>query len=454
MAGLFGALNTSTSGLRAQQVALQTTSHNLANVNTNGYSRQRVTMEANLPQSYAGIGQIGTGVLLNGVIRVTDDFVTMQLQNEQASLTRYQQESDIIGQLEAIYNEPSPTGIANRLSELFVSWSSLASYPESISSKTMVIRQTETFLNTVNYAADRMEELADESLSLINKDILDFNHTILQLKGLNDQIFNARIKGEMPNDLMDSRDQLVGQLKNIAGVKADTDDKYGRAFISLDGQEIVTAKEVKELHIVEAPDGSQSYHIAAKNEAAQESNQVEIASGSMKGLIQARGVVLEKQAGLADFMTNLTSAVNDIYSEGGSPNAGFFISSNGSFEINQALLDDPSQLITGSAVDNSVSGDGSRAKAIADLQQTSTLFDQYNTMVTNMGIVKQQADNMVVNQTDLTALLEQRQASISGVDINEEVVNMIQFQSAFQANARVITTLSEMLDTLINRTGV
>ena len=104
MTGLFGTLNTATSGLRAQQVALQTTSHNLANANTVGYSRQRVTLEANAPQSYAGIGQIGTGVLLNGITRVTDDFVTAQLQNEQASLPRFQQQSDIIGQLEALYN--------------------------------------------------------------------------------------------------------------------------------------------------------------------------------------------------------------------------------------------------------------------------------------------------------------------------------------------------------------
>src|SRR5699024_8450091 len=81
----------------------------------------------------------------------------------------------------------------------------------------------------------------------------------------------------------------------------------------------------------------------------------------------------------------------------------------------------------------------------------STLFGQYNEIVTDMGIVKQQADNMVANQTDLTTLLEQRRDSISGVDFNEEVVNMIQSQSAYQANARAISVISEMLDTLINR---
>ena len=159
MTGLFGSLNTATSGLRAQQVGLQTTSHNLANANTVGYSRQRVTLEANTPQSYAGIGQIGTGVLLNGITRVTDDFVTSQLQNEQAALNRFQQESDIIGQLESVYNEPSTSGLGHQMSELFVSWGNLGANPESITSKTMVIRQTETFLDTVNHATNKMDDL-------------------------------------------------------------------------------------------------------------------------------------------------------------------------------------------------------------------------------------------------------------------------------------------------------
>ena len=250
MTGLFGSLNTATSGLRAQQVGLQTTSHNLANANTVGYSRQRVTLEANTPQSYAGIGQIGTGVLLNGITRVTDDFVTSQLQNEQAALNRFQQESDIIGQLESVYNEPSTSGLGHQMSELFVSWGNLGANPESITSKTMVIRQTETFLDTVNHATNKMDDLAGETLRLIEKDVLDFNDLSKQLKSVQSQIFNATVKGEMPNDLLDKQDLLIGQMKGIAGVQVDSSDKYGRQFVKLGEEYIVSENEVKELAMV------------------------------------------------------------------------------------------------------------------------------------------------------------------------------------------------------------
>ena len=488
MTGLFGTLNTATSGLRAQQVGLQTTSHNLANANTVGYSRQRVTLEANTPQSYAGIGQIGTGVLLKGITRVTDDFVTAQLQNEQASLNRFQQESDIIGQLEAVYNEPSTSGLANQLSELFVSWGNLASNPESITSKTLVIRQTETFLDTVNHATNKMDELAGETLNLIEKDILDFNELAKQLKDVQGHIFNASVKGEMPNDLLDKQDMIIGQMKGIAGVDISRTDKYGRQFISLGGEDIVTENKVEELAMVKEDSdvdvkGDIEYKVGSigiKNKDDSVTVSFDMKSGSIKGIQDGREVVLEKKDELSGFVDNLATAINIIHKT--NTNIDIFVGGNGQYEVNANLLKDPSQLVTGKELD-SVAGDGSRAKAIADLQQValgddiediekqyqadtmtfgpvdpdesgSTLFNKYNDIVTDMGITKQQADNMVANQTDLTALLEQRQASVAGVDLNEEVVNMIQYQSAFQANSRVISTLAEMLDTLINRTGV
>lgn len=464
MAGLFGTLNTAGGGVRAQQVALQTTGHNLANANSIGYSRQRVTMEANLPQSIAGIGQIGTGVLINGITRVTDEFVVMQLQNETASLVRFEQESEILGQLEALYNEPSTTGIAHQMSELFVSWGNLASNPESITSKSMVIRRTETFLDTVNHTMNKTNGLIKETENLVSKDVLDFNELAEQLKSINDQIFYATVQGERPNDLQDTQDMIVGNMKNIAGVDVST-DKYGRKFITLDGETIVDKNSVVALEVSETvPAGVKVGNV-----------ELTINSGSIKGLQDSRETVIEKQADLASFVDNLTEAINAIQTDNGTGGIPFFKGANGSYEVNPDLLDDPSQLVTGESMTNDIAGDGSRAKAIADLQNISlgenstyeadsmsftndpsgsTLFSQYNEIVTDLGIIKQQADNMAANQVDLTALLEQRQASISGVDINEEVVNMIQFQSAFQANSRVITTIAEMLDTLINRTGV
>lgn len=478
MAGLFGTLNTATSGLRAQQTALQTTSHNVSNANTDGYSRQRVTMEAAMPQSFAGIGQVGTGVQISGVTRITDEYVTEQLRNENASLDRHTQLSDVLGQLEAIYNEPSATGLSSQLSEFFVSWSNLASNPELITSKTMVVRQSETFLDTMNHMARQMDSLSNDTLRQIEKDVLDFNSSAKQLDSLNRQIYNATIKGEMPNDLLDQQDRLLDNLTGIAGVKV-TRHESGRAFIQLGEQDIVTEGEVNLLATIPGTEGG----VGVITEEGSEPQPVTLSNGSILGLQDARTAVEDKLSELNTFAENLATAVNTIHSGGEAQDAPFFtIEPNGNaaatISVNQVLREDPSKIHTGKSLEETIPGDGSRAKAIADLQNTSLtidsanwnydettmsfaneaagspLFNQYNEMVTDMGIIKQQSDNMVANQTDLTALLEQRQESMSGVDINEEVVNMIQYQSAFQANSRMISVVAEMLDTLINRTGV
>jgi len=210
---------------------------------------------------------------------------------------------------------------------------------------------------------------------------------------------------------------------------------------------------------------------------------VEIKTGAIKGLQEALVIVDQKQEEVSTFIENFTSAVNLIH-KGGENGEGlefFTADENGKISVNEELIKKPSLINTGKIIDGeAVAGDGTRAKAIFDLQNTmldfssnewldkyddetmkfesnpkgTTIFNHFNEIVTDMGISKQQSDNMLANQLDLTILLEQRRDSISGVDINEEIVNMIQFQSAFQANSRVISTISEMLDTIINRMGV
>src|SRR5699024_5230386 len=469
MSGLFGTLNTSTSGMRAQQNALQTTSHNLANANTIGYSRQRINMVSDMPRSLPGVGQIGTGVIIGGVIRVTDDYVINQLQNEEASLERYQQKSDVLGQLEAIFNEPSSTGISQQLSEFFTAWNDLSANPESVASKTMVVRQSETLLDTINHSLNKMENLSKDTFGQIEKNILDFNSAASQLKGINDQIFNATVKGEMPNDLLDKQDMLVRQMKNIAGVSV-TKDKYGRAFVSIEEKSIVSDDTVSELKV------NEGMEFSVDNE------KVNIESGAIKGLQEAVDEVGQKNNEMKIFINNFVFAVNTIH-QGGEEGKGeqfFTEDENGKLIVNLELVENPSSINVGKEIGDGekVAGDGTRAKAIFDLQNTMlslnsedwkydedtmkftsnpsgpTIFNHFNEIVTDMGITKQQSDNMLANQLDLTILLEQRRESISGVDMNEEIVNMIQYQSAFQANSRVISTISEMLDTIINRMGV
>jgi len=211
---------------------------------------------------------------------------------------------------------------------------------------------------------------------------------------------------------------------------------------------------------------------------------VDITSGNIKGSQEALSEIDTKKQELNELAFTFATAVNTVHSDGGEGLNFFELGTDGNYaasiQVNKEILADVSKINAGKNIESVVGGDGTRAQAIAALQNTklgypvdptgieydsntmtiknqvggSTVSGAYNDSVTQMGIVKQQADNMVDSQGSLVSLLEARRDSVSGVSINEEVTNTITYQSAFEANSRIISVVSEMLDTLINRTGV
>ncbi len=486
MSGLFGSLNSATSGMTSAQTVLQTISHNVANANTDGYSKQRVTLETNNPFNKSGVGQLGTGVRVSGVIRVVDDAVVEQLRDENSTLAKFESKSDALQQLEAIFNEPSKTGLSNNLSEVFASWTYLSSNPEIATAKTMVVQNSETMTDTMNHMATQLEKLQGNTLKGIEQDVKDFNTKLEQLHSLNKQISYSISSGQTPNDLLDKQDALLSEMSELAGVEVKFDEMR-QATVSIGGQELLTPTSMQKLAVVtevneDTPEGLEKGSIVL---ARDQSKEIVLTSGSAKGSQEALEEINKQVANLNDFAYTFASAVNMIHSGGDTDGKQFFnlndVDGNyaKNISVSADLVKNPEEVNSGKSLTDPAAGDGSRAQAIADLQNTKlvyssnetikydettmTIKDQangtsvsngYNDIVTEIGITKQQSDNMFSSQEDLVQLLDQRRQSISGVSINEEVASMIQHQSAFQANSRMISTISEMLDTLINRTGV
>lgn len=500
MSGLFGTLNIGTRGMAASQTALQTTSHNLANMNTDGYTRQRVNFEAENPYHLGGVGQIGTGVKLSGVVRVIDDYVTKQIQQESGSYNRYAQKSEILSKLEMIFNEPSETGLSNGLSKFYSAWNYLGSNPELPTAKTMVSQEAQSLSDTLAHMSNQIEGVQADTVYAIQKDVMDFNNKIEQLNTLNQQIFNVTVKGDTPNDLLDQRDRLTTELASMSNVEFSYDN-YQRVEVKLDGNDMLKGNTVQKLAIVSAHDdqGNMIITDGSKDSATQAGTlpvgQVVIASedgtykavsvtnGSIKGSQEALELVNDKQKELNQLVYSFATAVNTIHSNNGEGIPFFEVSETNSaktLKVNADILADSSKINAGQSIDAPSAGDGSRATAISALSTAKinyfgTTFDAkydettmsfepqangsttsgaYNNMVTSMGIMKEQADNMAASQSEVLTFLENRRGAISGVSMNEEVVDMMKFSSAFQANARIISAVDEMLDTLINRTGV
>ena len=445
MSGIFGTLNTATKGLLAQQTALHTASHNISNANTEGFSRQRVQMQADLSYTLAGIGQLGTGVKMESVVRMTDDYVNKQIRNENSAYEQYNVKSQTLDQLEITLNEPSTTGINFNLNEMFNAWQELSKNPESLSAKTIVVEKSKALVETINHIANQIESLKVETNDQIDKNILDFSTTIDKIDSLNKQIFNISVKGEVPNDLLDQRDLLLKDLSSIAKVDVNF-DKYGRAEINLDGK-IVLNGELK--------------NTLTKNDVGEffvGADKIDITTGKIKGYLESIEVLDGVISQLDDFVKTMATEVNNLHNTDPTTGNDIFIDidSAKSVKVNPVIDNDNELILPGITSDK---GDGQRALNISKLNKKllddgSTITGKYNDIVTRVGISKQQSDNIVANQEVLLNQLVLKRESTSGVSIDEEVTNVLKYQKAYEANARVISVLNDMLDVLINRTGV
>lgn len=509
MAGLFGTLNTARSGLDANQIALQTAGHNIANTNTDGYSRQRVGLSTKIPYAKTGVGLIGSGVQADGISRIVDDFLRSQVRDSNSDYNFNVQKSDVLALLENALHEPSDDGLISQLNNFADSLQKLADNPELDTAKTNTVQTAVSLATYIQQIAREVSQVSSDTQSTLSKTVLDFNEKADQLANLNQQLYDSHLNDEEPNDLLDQRDSL---LKEMSG-QSDLDvafDKYGRATVNIGDQTIVDGKEgvqTKLSVIVGAsngqaellPNGDETLStetisgnfiagdvVFAAADGADEYTKLPVESGSIGGLQESLAEVKNHQDELNDFAKGIAELQNIVYSDGKTPNSGFFEFTDPdnpalSIKVNDNLVSEPGKMKVG-AGDTPAEGDNSRALAMAKALKsridypvdTNNLLDSYdkdtmtfenskegltvpgayNSIVTKNGISKQKADNMASAQLTALNQLEYKDQSVSGVNLNEEMSDVIRFQQGFQANAKLLNVVSDMLDTLINRTGV
>lgn len=468
MVGLFGTLGTATSGLEANQVAMQTSSHNIANTNTDGYSRQRVVIETSNPYFVAHQGWIGTGAQVSRIERISDDFINGQVREQNSVYQAATEKSDVLGQLENIMNEPSDNGILNQMSTLFNSWENLGNNPESGTLRTLVVQNSKTFGDMVTNQVGQIDKLAASTTTSLQQTVSDINQKLGTLQTINNQIYNLTQAGQQPNDLLDQRDQTLKSLSDLADATISL-DRYGRASVAIGGQTILAGADFNDQaigHVTLDEAGTLTVTADQTVTDGATASSVTLTGGKLGGLQDAASQIKVARQQLTNFAQNLTTLVNQTYQNNGpifeiSDTSGFKLSVNNQFIANAQ------QLVPG-ASSNANSGDGSTALKIAQLATTKfqqltttattltvdeqngqTLTDAYNSIVTQNGIQKQEADNVASAQSSVLAQLENKQQAVSGVSLNEEISDTIRFQKGFQANAKVLSVVSDMLDALL-----
>ncbi len=576
MSSPFFGLEIGSSALRAAQQQLDTAAHNVANASTPGYSRQVVSLVEAPPYTFPAFnrsgapGQIGSGVTVAAITRVRDTFLDQQVQAQTTLQGQWDTRDQELSKVEAVFPEPSSSGLGNTISQYYAAWQDVASEPTSTAARTALTEQASNLAMQMNSTSTQLGMIASGIDTEVSQQVTSINDLATQIAGLNGQIQRVTVSGANPNDLLDQREQLLEQLSAIVPTSV-TVQKDGSATVEVGGTDLVSGVNARQM----VAQTNSSGHVMP---TWSDGSAVTLSSGQMKALLDVRDVdVAGYQSQLDSLAQGIADSTNALHERGvdANGNAGQALftyypgNAAATLAVNPAVAANP-QLIAASASPDTP-GDGSVAGLIADLQnaksysagvagtnvvggmdlttnttarlmtvatdtavaqtytfsgtgnsltltgadgshQTITVadmaegdtqvlnFDQlgikltvssetaakagadlvtdfttpgqntvvaaslytpsqtttdfYSGIVAKIGSASSQATEMSQNQQLVVSQLNNQVQQVSGVSLDEEATDMLKFQRAYQAAARVITTMDQMLDTLINATGV
>ncbi len=460
MPGLFQGLEIGKRALMTHQMTLQTTGHNIANVDTPGYTRQRVRISATSPEA-SPKGSIGTGVQVDDINQIRDYFLGEQYRQAQKSLGQWQYKEKSLNQLEGLFNEPNDTAINDLLNQFWASWSDLSTNSDSTNNRTMIIAQAQQLIHGFNQLATSLTELRNATDRDVQNLIADVNSKTNEIARLNRQIATAEVDGSKANDLRDARDLLTDELASIIDVRT-MEKPNGSTVVSMGAMSLVDGAESFAIDAtVKNVNGQTTSSIVWKGTTVKLRN----LSGELAGLTETRDMVIP---GYLDKLNNLARGiverVNTLHMSGfdlnGNSGVAFFdpqYTDAANIRINQDILVDTNRIVASSVA----TGDNVIALAIADLRNQSTMENSsstfnnyYNSLVGGLGVESDEAKSFSANYELLVQQIDNSRQSVQGVSLDEEMTNLIKSQHAYDAAARLITTMDEALQTVITGMGV
>ncbi len=444
-------LDISKRALLSHRSAIDVTSKNISNVNTKGYSRRRTNFEA-LNGSLLGFNQINSQTSHETLQRVHNRFIENQLSRQNHYFKKYEMDEMIFKQVEDIFGEPYESGLANTLTEFWNAWSELANDPESQYGRTIVRDKSLSLAQNFNRVYNDLNQLRNSIHGDVGRKVEVVNQKLSQLKQLNKQIMS-----NSSDDLMDQRDLLVRDLSDLINIEVREGDK-GQVSLFAGGQLLVSHNTINELSVSSSGEGDQSVINIISGQANQ---QVSINSGEIGSLIEMYNEhipnYLEQLNTLAKNIANQVNAIHkNGYNTEGTTGINFFaedVTTAGNFRINSEVRSNPALIATTNR-DNEP-GNGVIAQAIYDLQsrdslQGTTPADFYNSLVTEIGSKIQESEYLSTSQGKVVQNLQNQKDSISGVSLDEEMVNLTQYEQGYQAAAKVVNTVNDMMLTVLN----
>lgn len=496
MSSTIGSYNLGYTGMSVNQTSLETISHNLANVNTTGYSRQRTDTSEIVTASTV----LGTGVTLDTVTRLRNSMLDGTYRDENADLSYYETKSKTLTSAEELLGDFSTTtsddsadetGIQLAMGDFFASWEELAKDLSSTSAQDTVLESATSLVDLMSEMNSQLQQLQEECAANVYDSVDTLNGLATQVADLNSQIKLAESKGYTANDLEDQRDTLVDQMSDLADVTVNvqTDGTYQ---VLIGGAYLVSADNTHTL--VATGDGTTNRPLTVT--WAQTGKSVDFSSGSILAQMEdadqsavetisstdlpydfdpsSASSIGELRQGLNALITTIAYAVNDLFSSGvelgetdttNTNTTLFFINSGtgtgtglniSNIQVNSALSQNSSLLAVSATGEAS---DGGIATSIAELQSSELLEsdglsksvdDYYTSVVSWLATENETMDGLVTTQESLTTQTNTDRLSVSSVSMEEELSKMITYQTAYSASSKYLSLVDGLVSDIIS----
>lgn len=435
------------SALMTQQQAIDIAGNNIANVNTPGYSRQELIISSGSSAD-------------TEIRRYYDQFISAQLSAETEDLGRWEAQKEALEKVELLFDDSGDYGLSNAMGEFWNAWQDLANDPSGTTERTSLISTGQYLALSINETYAGLGELQDDIDTQVDDIVGNVNDIVDQIADLNEKIEQMEVGGQNANAYRDERDQLVLELSELIDIQS-FEDGNGRINVSVgNGKPLLDGTATWALST--ADNGGVQEICWEGNDGTTVNITDQLSGGELKGLVEARDVLIpDYLARLDDMAGTIISEVNALHSSGttldsGTPTGVDFFTGTGAADIAvNSSIEANSDLIAAASAGEGVPGGNGIAMAIADLQSAATMTggstfdDYYNALVGLIGADVQAADWNASHQTTMVQSLETYQQEVSGVSLDEEMVKLVQFQQAYDAAAKFITTADEMLKTLL-----
>lgn len=467
MAKIQGLMDIGKRGMSVSQTALQTASHNITNRSTEGYTRQRVETSTN-PALDEGKYRLGTGAKLSAIQRVNNPWLEKQIEREGSQYAYLEGQTQALSRLETALNEQSVKGLNSSIGDFFGAFRELANNPESAIPRTQVREAAANLVTTFKNARRQLMDVSTDLNKSIELNVSDANVIAKEIASLNDRIHNIEIGGQGPaNDERDRRDLLIKKLSEKLDISYAEDPQSGMLNVTAGNTAILVAG-TSSASIKTTRDENDNMLIY--NEMSPGGAHFDITEqfrkGSVGGSLNMRdGHLNELTKQLDNLAYSIASKVNEAHKEGfdryNQTGVDFFnLPKDGSFNLNDLSLSKDIQQDVGkiaAASRSNAPGDNVVANVIQELQFRPIMedgkysFDDfYNSKVGEVGILSQRANSALETQKNTVDQLKNIRESVSGVSLDEEAANMIEYQKSYEASARMIKVADEMFDTILN----